>query len=82
MQPSPTTHEKVLKAFKDQQSSLAKWCRENGVSYPWARACLLGTGTGYEATALFERIIHAAGMASKSNPIGTKEHQPRLPLEA
>ncbi|MEL4302341.1 hypothetical protein ACE02Z_12105 [Shewanella xiamenensis] len=57
---------KVRQGFVGQQSSLNRWCKENGVSRQNAEAVLKGMSNGPKAQALRAELINGSGIAAIS----------------
>lgn len=55
-------HRMVRAGFILKGTSLAAWCRENGVKHQNAHKAIIGTWTGPKAKSLLTRIMIAAGI--------------------
>lgn len=58
----PSLLNNVRAAFVAKGTSLTGWCRENGITYPWARQCLLGVRSGGAARKMVQTITKEAGL--------------------
>lgn len=65
----PDLYVQVRQGFVGQNSSLNRWCLENGIKRQNAMACLKGMWNGPKGTALRERVVIAAGIVDSSLPV-------------
>lgn len=62
IKPSPDLYLQVRIGFVGQNSSLNKWCTDNGITRQNAVAALKGMFNGPKGIALRERVVIAAGL--------------------
>ena len=60
--PGPELYVRVRQGFVGQNSSLNRWCMDNGVNRHGAVSCLKGVWNGPKGKALREKIIKASGI--------------------
>ena len=61
----PELYVLVRQGFVGQNSSLNRWCKENGINRRNAEAALKGMWNGPKGRLLRHRLINAAGLDSK-----------------
>ncbi|KEQ19200.1 hypothetical protein [Endozoicomonas numazuensis] len=62
--PGPELYVRVRQGFVGQDSSLNRWCIENGVNRHSAMSCLKGVWNGPKGRALRQKIIEASGISN------------------
>ena len=66
LKPSLGLYNQVRGGFVTHGTTLAAWCRSEGISMGNARDCLVGSWNGPKAKALRIRMIKASGMSFPS----------------
>jgi hypothetical protein len=61
--PSANLFNRVRAAFMERGSSLNAWCTDHGITYSWARQCLLGIRNGEAARRMVEKITREVDLS-------------------
>lgn len=64
--PSINLYISVRQGFVGQNTSLNRWCKENGISRQLAEAALKGMCNGPKGQALREKLVDESGIAAIS----------------
>ena len=71
IKPGPDLYVQVRQGFVGQDSSLNKWCLENGIKRQNAVAALKGMWNGPKGTALRETVVLASGIVDLPSEVET-----------